>query len=264
MIMPGLLKGTGDGSNVGQKIERGVRDVAIGIVIGAVVVSVLLANSSGSNGSKAGVGVGVMAFLLFAAAVFVGVGLGFLFGMPRARFADLVAAENAGSDESASNRTGTAASLSRPTSYLANSNLTKVSDWLTTIVVGLALVNLGNAISALRDLAVALREPLGGAAYAGAVGLSLLIIGAVAGFTGMYLWTSIRVRELLEQSEQQFVIVPDLVGSKLGDARIIVGRTPLNVDAPKEAPADSEIVDQSRSPGTLAPRGAAVKVTVSG
>jgi hypothetical protein len=77
-----------------------------------------------------------------------------------------------------------------------------VSDWLTTIVIGLGLVNLGGLLPALRTLAAALKDPLGGTAVAGAIGISVMVIG-IAGFVLVYVFTTIRIRQLLEDSEDQ-------------------------------------------------------------
>ena len=56
-----------------------------------------------------------------------GAGFGFLFGLPRSRVSDLTAD---GSTEVP------APPAKASTYYLTNSNLIKVSDWLTTIVIG--------------------------------------------------------------------------------------------------------------------------------
>jgi hypothetical protein len=68
----------------------------------------------------------------------VGAALGFLFGLPRTR--NEAAAEE--SVVNAAHHAGAASRLAR--AFAANDNLTKVSDWLTTIVVGLTLINLSS------------------------------------------------------------------------------------------------------------------------
>jgi hypothetical protein len=247
--------------NAGTKIENGVRDVVIGLLALVLICAGFLAYSASDSGVKAAVGAAVTMLLVFVAAGFVGVGLGFLFGMPRSRFADQISAP--GTDGDAAQLSGQAVTpLTRPTRYLTNSNFIKVSDWFTTIVVGLALVNIGHAVAGLRALASALQKPLGDTPYAGAVGLALLIIGAVAGFAGMYLWTSVRVRELFEESEQQIGVVPNLVGCSIADARAIIGWTPFSLESPPQTPDTSVITNQLLDPGVLAPRGATVKVEV--
>lgn len=161
-----------------------------------------------------GVGVGIAVLLLAAASWMVGSILGFLFGMPRSRLTDQVTLLEGKLAAGVPGRTPAAR-------FLANANLIKVSDWLTTIVIGLGLVNLGKVVPAFRDLGGALREPLGGAPYAGAVGLSVLVAGSLAGFMLCYLWTSMRVRELLEESEHRSGDVHDEVESARQEAQVL-------------------------------------------
>jgi hypothetical protein len=115
------------GRLAGDKIQRGVLAVAIVLLVSMIVVAVLLALASRNGGA------GVTAFVLFAAAAAVGAGLGFLFGLPRARVADLAG------DGSATNAAPTSTTKAS-TYYLTNSNLIKVSDWLTAGASDLELV----------------------------------------------------------------------------------------------------------------------------
>jgi hypothetical protein len=48
--------------------------------------------------------------------------------------------------------------------YQSNTNLEQVSDWLTKIIVGVGLVQIGRVVPALGRLASSLRAPLGGRA----------------------------------------------------------------------------------------------------
>src|SRR4051812_7768648 len=139
----------GPADSAGAEAQRGVVIIATSMTVAMAVVSALLTVSTGRNGGAADVGVGVAAFLLFVAAAAVGAALGFLFGLPRARFTDQLASHDASASEN----------KAPGGHYLANSNLIKVSDWLTTIVIGLGLVNLGGALPALRPLARALQPP---------------------------------------------------------------------------------------------------------
>ena len=133
----------GPAMSAGAQAQFGVVLIGAGMTVAMVTVSALLTVSTSRNSGTVDVGVGVTAFLLFTAAAAVGSAFGFLFGLPRARLTDQLAT------------TGSAHPDTRTPSshYLANSNLIKVSDWLTTIVIGLGLVNVGNAVPALRSLA---------------------------------------------------------------------------------------------------------------
>src|SRR4051794_23718762 len=103
------LFSSGRDRKVGDKIQRGVLLVAVSMLLAMLVTAILLSLSVADGGA------GIAAFALFVAAAAVGAALGFLFGLPRARVAE--------------------ESASTSTFYLTNSNLIKVSDWLTTIVI---------------------------------------------------------------------------------------------------------------------------------
>jgi hypothetical protein len=241
----------------GEKIQRGVTFIAGLFVVGIIVVSVMLARSIPAAVAKSGVAVGITALLLFFAAGALGAGVGFLFGLPRARYADQAA--TAGAD-GAPPTTGNA----RPSAFLANTNLVKVSDWLTTIVIGLGLVNLaklGPAASNLRD---ALQEPLGGSPNAGVIGVATVIVGLLAGMLLTYLWTSTRVRELFEQTETEAAegVVPALVRGTVGEAKAKMAATALTLAVPEGA-ADVAVVTKQSSPaGTPLPAGTVVSIEI--
>jgi len=101
------------------------------------------------------------AMVFAGAAALVGGVVGFLFGIP------LTSKQRAaGADGS---------------QYETNTNLEQVSDWLTKIIVGVGLVQLGRALPALTRLATSLNDPLGGTPYGGAFGLGLTIFYALLG-----------------------------------------------------------------------------------
>ena len=234
------------GRRAGDKIQRGVMIMAITMLLGMVGVAVLLAYASDSWGA------GVTIFLLFVASAAVGASLGFLFGLPRARVADL------GTSDSPTAEPPTRVA----TFYLTNSNLIKVSDWLTTIVIGLGLVNLGKVVPGLQSLGRALHEPLGATAYSGVVGISVLIVGVLASFVLTYLWTSIRVRELLEEAERQSQqTVPELRNQTLGEAREAASRNNVKLLVPEDAPDASLVTRQAVPAGTPVPSGTSVAVS---
>jgi hypothetical protein len=172
------------------------------------VCSTGFAHSAGGSRSDR-VGVGFTAAAIFLAAGAIGILLGFLFGLPRARFIDKESGQS--NDQEARNLTRTGAH------YLMNTNLIRVSDWLTTILVGVTLIQLGNIAPAARSLADSLEAPLGGAANAGAFGLALVITAGTGGAVLFYLWTSVRVRELFEASEAEESAVQEILDRELKD-----------------------------------------------
>jgi hypothetical protein len=244
--------GQGPAVSAGAQAQRGVVVIAGGMTAAMAAVSALLTISTARTGGGADVGVGVAAFLLFVAASAVGSALGFLFGLPRARLTDQLAATDSTHRENTS-----------PSShYLANSNLIKVSDWLTTIVIGLGLVNIGSAVPALRALATALQAPLGGAPYAGAIGISMLMGGCIGGFVLVYVYTSIRVRQLLEDSDRQTEAVPHLAGLRLWEAERAMSASGLRLAVTADADKDQVVAAQQPPAGERLPLGSAVAVQV--
>jgi hypothetical protein len=244
----------------GEKAQHGVTMIAVVVLAGVAVLSVAVMASAGSSPAAGAIGSGVTMFLLFTASAAIGAALGFLFGLPRARFTDELSAA-AGS----TGATGgpPAAPLHPSAHYLANSNLIKVSDWLTTIVIGLGLVNLGGLFPALRTLATALQDPLGGTAHAGAIGISVMIVGVLTGFVLVYVFTTIRIRQLLEDSEDQWDLAPDLRSATLAEARNTISATGLRLRAPDGARDDAIVVQQSTEPGAPVHVGSRIEVTLA-
>ena len=103
-----------------------------------------------------------------AAALTSGVFIGFLFGLP------------------------TTLARSKPTGLLAtNTSLDQITDWLTKILVGLGLVQLGKISHGVSKLSGSLAPGLGGGPGAKAFATALLIYAAADGFLIGYLWTRI-------------------------------------------------------------------------
>lgn len=161
-----------------------------------------------TNGSEAGTGteaspselaifgVGMIAIVT---SLLAGVATGFLFGLPK--------------------------TLEQPEAkglLQSNSNLDKVSDWLTTILIGLGLVQLGEIAKGVDNLADTIAPGLGGGAGAETVAAGLLIYSAVDGFLIGYLWARIVVsfglneaaRDLARQVQTQEITPPSVPPSK--------------------------------------------------
>jgi hypothetical protein len=72
--------------------------------------------------------------------------------------------------------------------YESNTNLEQVSDWLTKIIIGVGLVQIGHAGPILTKLGETLKAPLGGQPSSAAFGLALTIFYTLLGFLLYYLW----------------------------------------------------------------------------
>jgi len=241
--------------DVGAEMQTAARKVALSLLAGAAVISALLVLGTDKPGGGKDIGVGITLFVLFVAAGGAGGMLGFIFGLPRGRVADQLSTPTT---EAAAPGGGPASLAS--THYLASSNLNKVADWLTTIVIGLGLVNLGNALPALRSLAAALEAPLGGAPYAGALGIASMLAGLIGGFLVLYLFTTIRVRQLLEDSERESDDVPPLQDLSLLEAQRVMSRKRLQLAVDPHADPHRRVTGQHPQPGSTVPAGTQVSV----
>jgi hypothetical protein len=113
--------------------------------------------------------------------------LGFLFGIPRTLQAE--AAEEAPPPEGQSQGRPAARGLD----YRANTNLEQISDWLTKILVGVGLTQLGVIPARLQELASAAAEGMGGGPAASAFALAVILFFAVCGFLFSFLWTRLHL-----------------------------------------------------------------------
>lgn len=238
-------------SQPGAKTQRGVIYVVIAAFSAMTIVAIGLARAAPNGGAT----VGFTAFLVFLAASAVGAGLGFLFGLPRSRLPDV--------EPPADTSKGTQAPPSAR-HYLNNSNLIKVSDWATTIVVGLTLVNLDALAPAIRSLGETLSPALGGQSSSAVVGVCITIFGVLFGFIANFLWVSIRVRELMEEAEtwKETEEVPELKGLTVREAINAVATVQLRLVVPPGSSVDAKVNDQEPKAGTLLRKGAEVQLVV--
>lgn len=191
-------------------------------VLGVALVAAILAVAMAfTRGWLAAIGVGVVVFL---GAFGVGCFLGFLFGVPRVLTRELVQPSTAAKPGALSepNATDSTQPPTPPAPVLqSNTNLERISDWLTTMLVGASLVQLYKINDLLMGFRIFLETyakvfGAGETANAGvlpAIGPILLIMGAVAGFLFMYLNTRLILIRLFYQIER-FLAGHDQVGPK--------------------------------------------------
>ncbi|TCC30461.1 hypothetical protein [Kribbella sindirgiensis] len=144
--------------------------------IGAVGVGLLLTavySVAASGMSWRNLSASVM---IAAAALSVGALFGLLFGVPRS----LAVAQNAQADASVP-------------SIGANTNLERISDWLTTLIIGATLTQLGTVKDGAGRLFTGLAPAVGGQAGASAFAGSVVIYFAVLGFLIGWLYARLRL-----------------------------------------------------------------------
>lgn len=81
-----------------------------------------------------------------------------------------------------------------------NTNLEQISDWLTKIIVGISLVQIGKLPSALGALRREFAPLLGASDASGGVGVVIAIAAAIAAFLLAYLYTRVTLESLFSAS----------------------------------------------------------------
>jgi len=141
--------------------------------------------------------------LVAAASMLVGGLLGFLFGIPRT----LQSQESPAAGEEPQ--------------YRANTNLEQISDWLTKILVGVGLVQLGKAGSALGSLGDRLGPGLGAQASSPTVGITIMVTFSIIGFLLSFLWTRIYLRGAFQAADVETIAQGVIDKQQSSDARAL-------------------------------------------
>ena len=131
-------------------------------------------------------------FLLAGACVLAGALLGFLFGIPRALQRN----------DTPTTPEERAANARRESQYGVNTNLEQISDWLTKILVGVGLTQVGNLWDAAKTTAATFAPALGGGAGGTAVAIGILFYFPIAGFLFGYLWTRLFLAGALARADR--------------------------------------------------------------
>ncbi|MFD0529440.1 hypothetical protein ACFQ1I_25210 [Kitasatospora arboriphila] len=155
-------------------------------VVGAGLVGLVLYALASEHGVRA-LGGGLVVAATFA----VGGGLlGFLFGIPKLLTSGAAAHPD---DQSA---TSTA-------SYAPNTNLEQVSDWLTKILLGAGLTQIGTLPRRSRELGEALAPAVGGGPGAAGFAAALSVYFTVLGFLAGWLLTRLLLARALSAADRQ-------------------------------------------------------------
>lgn len=137
-----------------------------------------------------------VAALLAAAAAAVGVGIGFLFGLPHA-----LSEKELG--------TGAASSVGQESATIAftpNTNLDQISDWLTKVLVGVGLTQIGSLREGWASLSSFAASALGAGPRAEVLAAAILAYSAVAGFLFGFLWARLIVIGQMTKTDQSIRI----------------------------------------------------------
>jgi hypothetical protein len=140
--------------------------------------------------SKAFMNTLAVSFLIAGASFLVGGLLGFLFGIPRElRMGDALSEDQ----------------IKKGQRYSGNSNLEQVSDWLTKVLIGAGLVQLGAFVANIGDFSNSVGDALGKGATADTAALALILYFFCSGFLVVYLYTRLDFGPRIARSEEQYV-----------------------------------------------------------
>lgn len=157
------------------------------LLVGVVVVSVAAVLSGPTANAWA---LALTGALLALASLVAGGMLGFLFGVPRYLTSERASGGDADADQPARG-------------YLPNSNLEQVSDWLTKILIGVTLTQLGEIPGLVQRLVDYVRAPFGAAPASTPFVLSTLILYSIGGFLVGYLWCRLYLGRALRLADRQ-------------------------------------------------------------
>ncbi|MDD1706273.1 MAG: hypothetical protein LUQ12_04470, partial [Methanoregulaceae archaeon] len=171
--------------------------VILAIASGAGLVGIILFALQSSSISQffSILGAGL---LISGAALFIGGIVGFLFGIPR------LTQPGWKPDEA------TAAGPSQSGGYQENTNLEQISDWLTKIIVGVALTQVVLIQGYLQTFAEAVKPALGNFDSSGMFGVALLVFFSIDGFLIGYLWTRLFMLESLTRKKREIEKLQEL------------------------------------------------------
>lgn len=176
-------------SDPSETLERGRLAILImgqSILAGAVVVLVFALRS---ESFASGVATAAIGLIVGGAAVVVGGLLGFLFGVPRSEAVPSSSPDGNGNERRVAVR------------YKPNTNLEQISDWLTKILVGVGLTQIGEAPALLGALADTLGPALGGGSAGGIFGAGSCLYFSTCGFLLGFLWTRIYMAGVLQGAD---------------------------------------------------------------
>jgi hypothetical protein len=158
---------------------------AAGVVAGIIVVGIAIFSFAPGGPGFLGLGTGVLVGLGGWA---VGAFFGLLFGIPKL----LDQPKNANAADGA---------VTLESAYRANTNLTEISDWLTKIIVGVSLIQLGSIREQLAVLVNAIAPGFGTSPAAIPFAAGLLAVTGVAGFMTGYLLARIYLPRAFNEAD---------------------------------------------------------------
>jgi hypothetical protein len=179
--------------------ENALRILPFCFVLGLIAIFTYAAQFQSLREGIAGFAVALMVAL---SALFCGALIGFLFGIPRT-----LQQENSGPDrKDSANQTKSSTEMpAADLDYRVNTNLEQISDWLTKILVGVGLIQLGKLPGLLWSLGGNLSSGLGNLPTARVFIICLIAYFTVSGFLYGFLWTRLSFGKAVREADQQML-----------------------------------------------------------
>lgn len=177
-----------------SKSEQALRTLAFATLIGCVIILIYGIQFLSFGMSVSVIGV---AFMVAGAALLVGGLLGFLFGIPRT-----LQRETPTEFEPADGGESSLEAPDQGVSYQVNTNLEQISDWLTKILVGVGLTQIGKIPGALQLFGDYVSVGLGGANNSKTFAVAVLLYFLTCGFLIGYLWTRLHLAGALRRADR--------------------------------------------------------------
>ena len=166
-----------------ERMLRHIRTFMFGFICFNILVILLLASSlSWVDGLR----VLAVSGLYSAASLIMGGLVGFIFGIPRS-LANAAAAIVQGGPLNSWHPTGTDSNRARALNVRPNTNLEHISDWLTQVLVGISLTQLGKIAALTGIVGARLAPALAPLQHAGSIAVAMCAAFAAAGFGWAYL-----------------------------------------------------------------------------
>ncbi len=179
----------------GTRYGGALKALGIAIGFGVLVVFVFAAQALSWRVFLSVVAVGL---LVCSASLLIGTLVGFLFGIPRSL--EKLEPPNEDKREGADEKLSTEPRV-ETARYRPNTNLEDISDWLTKILVGVGLTQLGSIRAALRGIGQLIAPALGGFQSSEVFALGGLLYFSTCGFFIGFLWARLTLPRLYLEAD---------------------------------------------------------------
>ena len=176
--------------------------IATLILVGVGLLALILYSLQFLGSASRILSIASLGFAVAGAAFLIGMVVGFLFGIPHSLQGNL---PSGGSENAVGAESGDSDRPQGSLSIGPNTNLEQISDWLTKILVGVGLTQIGQIPNAAGQLARYLSPGFGNTTASSAFAVAVVSYFVICGFLPGYLWTRLYMGGLLARAERRQV-----------------------------------------------------------